>query len=145
MKRLLAVTAVIALLASMAFAATQDFGKFTMDIPDGWTATQDGASAIIVKNDNTASLSITVAPTGGNSVKDLADAFAAECQKSYAKVDTPAADADGDYVWDMVNNQGVSSRAILSVEGDQYVFILITGAEVAGDEISAMLASFKDK
>ncbi len=145
MKRLLTVTALIALFASAAFAATQDFGAFTVDVLDGWTATQEGPTAVIVKNDNTASLSITLADTEGVSRADLANAFVEEFKKSFANVSKPEADADGDYTFTMVNGNGVESKALLTGDDAQYCLFVMTGVEAAGDEISTMLGSVKDK
>ena len=145
MKRLLTVTAIIALFASAAFAATQDFGKFTVDVADGWTASQQGPTAVIVKNDNTASLSITLDATGGASRADLANAFVEEFKKSFTSVSAPEADADGDYTFTMVNGNGIESKALLTGDDEQYCLFVMTGVDAAGDEISAMLGSVQDK
>ncbi len=142
MKRLAVL--LVAVLATAAFAGVQDFGKFTVDVADGWTATQNGPTAVITKNDNTAALSITVSPAEAP-IADLAKAFAAEFSKSFATVSTPEADSDGDYSWDMVNAAGVNTHAMLHVEDGDYILITMTGVEAAGDEISAMLGSVKDK
>ena len=145
MKRLLAVLALTALLASSAFAATHDFGAFTVDVLDGWTASQDGPTAIITKNDNTASLTITLADTEGASLGDLANAFVEEFKKTFTSVSAPAKDAEGDYTFEMVNANGVKSSALLTGDDAQYCLFVMTGIEAAGDEISAMLGSVKDK
>ena len=90
MKRSLALAAVLVLAVSaVAFGAVQDFGKFTVDVASGWTASQNGPTAIITKNDNTAQLSITVDAAQGNSAKDLAAAFVENFKGSFAKVSTP--------------------------------------------------------
>ena len=68
MKRLLVALTLVAVFAAASFAAVKDFGAFTIDVADGWSASQDGPTAIIVKSDNTASLTITVASTEGNAL-----------------------------------------------------------------------------
>ncbi|MBQ3446381.1 MAG: hypothetical protein IJG37_01900 [Synergistaceae bacterium] len=145
MKRsmLLAMLAVFA--ASAALAGVQDFGKFTVDVPAGWTGTFQNPTAVITKNDNTAALTITIAPTEGLSRKEIADAFVAECRKSYPTVGTPEADNDGDYTWEMTNANGVKSSVLLTGDNEEYCAFVMTGLDVAGDEISAMLGSVKDK
>ena len=55
----LSVLAVLVFSAA-AFAAVQDFKDFTVDVPDDWTATQNGTTVGIVANDNSAAVSVTV-------------------------------------------------------------------------------------
>ena len=57
--KILAVIAVM-LTAGMAFGAVQDFGKFTVDAPDGWTANQYDATVNINKDDETAYMSLVL-------------------------------------------------------------------------------------
>ncbi|MBQ7214852.1 MAG: hypothetical protein IJS39_02580 [Synergistaceae bacterium] len=77
MKRLAVLAAVFAVVlsAAAAFAGIQDFGKYTVNVPAGWTATPDGETVGIVKDDNTASMSITYDSLDGSSLKEAADAF----------------------------------------------------------------------
>ena len=58
--------------SAAAFAAVQDFNDFTVDVPDDWTATQNGTTVGIVANDNSAAVSITVDKRDGMEAKDLA-------------------------------------------------------------------------
>ena len=145
MKRTLLALIAVAVAATMAFGAVQDFGKFTIDVAAGWTATQQGPTALINKNDNTAAMSVTVDSAQGNSAEVLAGAFVENLKGSFASVSSPEKDSDGDYSWDMVNAQGVNTHAMLHVEDGEYILITMTGVESAGDEISAMLDSIKDK
>ena len=147
MKRTLTLIAVFAavLAAASAFGAVQDFGKFTVDVPAGWTSSLQDNTAVITKNDNTAALTLTVASAEGNSAADLASAFVETFKSSFTKVGAPEADADGDYTWEMLNAQGVSTTAVLHVEDGDYMLITMTGLDAAGDEISAMLGSVQDK
>ncbi|MBQ6001282.1 MAG: hypothetical protein IJL18_00340, partial [Synergistaceae bacterium] len=62
MKRSLALAAVlVVVLSAAAFAGVQEFAKFTIDVADGWTATENQGTIIISKSDNTVKLSISVA------------------------------------------------------------------------------------
>lgn len=144
MKRTLALAAVLALVLTAA-AFAQDFGAFTMDIPAGWTASQNGPTAIVAKDDKTASLSVTIMPAEGNSAKTFAEAFAEEFKKSFATVTTPEADSDGTYSWDMVTAEGVKSYAMLAVEDGKCKLTVMTALENAPEDIAAMLESIKEK
>lgn len=147
MKRLLTALTLVAVFAAASFAGVQDFGAFTVDVPEGWTGSQQGPTAIITKNDNTASLSITVDATQGYSAADLAAAFVENFKNSgsFASVGTPEADSDGAYSWEMTNKQGVNSKSILTVDEKNYVLFVATGIENAPDDFGAMLGSVKSK
>lgn len=144
--RRFAVLAVLAavLSAAMAFAEVKDFGRFTLDIADGWTASQQGPTAIVVKNDNTSSMSVTY-DAAKASAKDLAAAFAQEFTKTFVKVSEPEVDENGYYRWQMQGAQDVVTLARLVVEDGDYMLITMTSIETGGDDISAMLDSFKEK
>ncbi len=144
MKRLLIALTLVAVFATASFSAVKDFGAFTVDVPDGWTASQEGPTAIIVKNDNTASLTITVDSTQGNSLGDLAAAFVETFKNGgqFKSVSSPEKDSDGDYSFTMVNNQDVESKALLSEDSGKYILLVMTGED---EGISAMLGSIKEK
>lgn len=144
MKRTIALAAV-AVLALTAAAFAQDFGAFTMDVAGGWTASQEGPTAVVTKDDKSASLSITVMPAEGNNAKTFADAFVEEFKKSFATVGTPAAQDDGSYEWEMAAANGVKSNVLLGVEDDKCKLVVITNLEAAPDEIVAMMESIKEK
>lgn len=139
MKRL-AVLSVIAVLftAACAFGAVQDFGRFTLDIPEGWTATQDGSTVAVTKNDNTAAISMTLDSTDGASLEDLAKAFAKELNAT-----APAATGDGDYTFTFKNQSGVDSNCLLSGGDGMYILIVMTGDDVAGMTAIRDTFSFK--
>ena len=137
-----AVFAVLAVVLSAvcAFGAVQDFGRFTIDVPSGWTATQDGSTVGIVKNDNTASMSITIDSTEGASLKDIAEEFS----KAFSGT-KPEKDSDGDFSFDFTNQNGVSSHCIVTSEEGEYALLVLTGLENAPDDMSAILGSFNMK
>ena len=68
MKRFAAIISVLAvvLTASAAFAVVQDFGEYTADVIDGWTAVRQGETVYFVKNDNSASWSVTISELPGS-------------------------------------------------------------------------------
>lgn len=145
MKRSLVLALVFALvLAGSAMAKVQDFGKFTVDVIEGWTANRQANTVTINKNDNTCGWSVTIADASGLTTAQLAEAFAAEFKKSFATVSTPVADKDGDYSWDMETN-GVNTHAMLHSEDGEFMLITTTAVEKGADEISTMIGSINVK
>ena len=139
MKRLLTALTLVAIFAAASFAGVQDFGKFTIDVPEGWTAEQDGETVGIVKNDNSAAMSISVDSLDGASLKECADEFVKALNGKNLQL------ADGTYTFDFTNANGVLSKAVLSGDDKNYALFVITGAENAPDEISKMLDSVVEK
>lgn len=139
MKRLLIALTLVVVFAAASFAGVQDFGKFTVDVPEGWTASQDGETVAIVKKDNTASMSITVDSTDGSSLKELADAFVEALGGRNLQV------SDGTYQFEMTNANGVDSKAVLSGDDKNYALFVMTGIENAREDMSKILDSVKEK
>ena len=139
MKKLLLALTLVAVFAAASFAGVQDFGKFTIDVPEGWTATQDGETVGIVKNDNSAALSISVDSTEGASLKEIADEFVKALNGRNLTF------TDGTYQFEMTNANGVDSKAVLSGDDSNYALFVVTGAENAPDDISAMMDSLTEK
>ncbi len=137
MKRSLASVLAVALAATMAFAGVQDFGEFKVDVPEGWTATKDGETVGIVKNDNTASMSITVDSTDGASLKELADAFVEALNGKNLKKDGES------YTFDFDNGNGVKSEALIVTDGGKYALFVITGRSNAPKEVAAIISSLQ--
>ena len=114
----------------------QDFKDFTVDVPDDWTATQNGTTVGIVANDNSAAVSITVDKRDGMEAKDLAAAFAEKLKGSEPVLE------DDVYHFDFKNEAGVESRAILNTEGDNYLLLVITGQN---PKLEALIDSIQGK
>ena len=131
----LSVLAVLVFSAA-AFAAVQDFKDFTVDVPDDWTATQNGTTVGIVANDNSAAVSVTVDKRDGMEAKDLAAAFAEKLKGSEPVLE------DDVYHFDFKNEAGVESRAILNTEDDKYLLLVITGQN---PKLEALIDSIQGK
>ena len=139
MKRLTVAVVLVVLSAAVAFAGVQDFGKFTIDVPMGWTAEADGETVGFTKNDNTASMSITVDTLDGASLKEVADAYV-------EALNGKGLSGSGDnYTFTMTNANGVDSKCFLTSEGNNYALIVVTGGENAPDDISKMMDSLTEK
>lgn len=137
MKRLVLAALLALALTSAAFAGVQDFGEFKADIPAGWTATKDGETVGIVKNDNTASMSVTVDSTDGASLEEIANAFVAELKGKDLKKDGEA------YTFTFDNGNGVNSDAVIVTDSGKYALIVVTGRENAPEEVAQILSSIK--
>ena len=141
MKRTLALLVVFAavLTAASAFGFVQKFDRFSVDVPEGWGANQEGPTVVIIKNDHTASMSITIGDPEGMNRKALAEAFVKELNGKDLERDD-----DGDYTFKMTNANGVDSVALLTGDDDDYMLFVMTGLENAKDEMMAILGSVKD-
>ena len=141
MKRLVVLAAVFAVLsAAMAFGGVQDFGKFTVDVPAGWTAAQDDETVGIVKNDNTAAVSITYDSLDGATLEEAVDAFLESLGGK-----NPGKAGDKVYTFTFTNDNGVESKCYISGDDKNYALIVVTGGENAADEISGILDSVQEK
>ena len=140
--------AVMVMAASMAFAAVQDFGDYTFDIPDGWTGSMQSPAENVevvsfIKNDNTASGSVTFSATGGASL----DALAAEWSKQLGG-SAPEVDADGDYAFTFTaQGASVESKALVrGLTDDIYMVVVMTTADpAAAQEMAGIMGSFQLK
>ena len=139
MKRSLLVLALVVFAASTAFGGVQDFGAYTMDIPAGWTAEQDEETVIIVKNDNSVSMSITYDTLDGSSVKDAAEAY---CQELNGK---NLQNTELGYNFQFTGESGVESDCLVIGDETHYALIVVTGGENAQDEVFGMIASINEK
>ena len=130
--------AVMVMVASMAFAAVQEFTNFTLDIPDGWTAKEDGPTVGIIKDDQTASLAISLdALKPGDTLGDLANAMS-----QYMKGTEPEVDADGDYSFTAHDGQ---IRVLITGDDSNYLSFTMVGLETESEAIGAMINSMQKK
>ena len=133
------VVLVFGLMASAAWADTQAFTKFTIDVPADWTASQEGPTVILVANDKSASISITVDATGGASVKDLAAAFSKELGGSEPKPESES----GGYEFTFSKGEA-ESQALIVVDDEtkEYAMFVVTGDN---PKIGDIINSLEDK
>ncbi len=136
----LSLALVFALLISVsAFAGVQEFGSLVIDVPAGWTATQDGTTVGIVKNDSSASMSVTLETNEGVSIHDLATAYAKELNGT-EPTQIKGGTFDGDWTFNFGN-----SEALISGDDKNYILIVVTGADNAASELTAMMDSIAIK
>ena len=138
MKRIIFLALIIlALSASLSYGEVQEFTKFTMDIPEGWTAKEDGQTVSVTKNDETALVSVTIGPLKILTLEQVAEAFRENLGGTKLEKDK-----DGSYKFSF--NDG-NARTLLSQTGEEYIFFVMDGINTAGDEIISILSSLKDK
>ena len=138
MKRLLALSLVLAvLLSSVAFGAVQDFGKFTLNIPEGWTAKiaegNDPEYCTVDITGNDSSISFTYAPTNGYSLEDLLEDWT-NMEPTSSK---PERTTDGYYMYTYKNEEGKKVVCYVRAESDGKMY---TSSEMTGNDTQTMTA-----
>ena len=143
MKRFIAVISVLmaVLTASAAFAVVQDFGEYTVDVIDGWTAVRQGETVYFVKNDNSASWSVMISELPGNAILEQ---YAKDVMKQLKGSDFKF---DGrSYSFKFKNANGQKSDAVItSISGKKFMQWGIAGAETAGKDLERLINSFSAK
>ena len=122
MRRSLCALALVLVVAVAAFAARQDFQRFSVDVPDGWSARDMGNGTVaILADDRSASVSVTVNSLGTSTLEETAQAIA----KALGGTD-PTVDEDGDCRFTFWNG-GVETQAYLTGGEDEYMMLAVTG------------------
>ena len=116
MRRLILCLMVL-MIPAFAWADIEEFRYFSLDVPYGWTAEEEGAVVTVTANDNTGSLSITMGNPESRDIGELAKSFSAELNGT-----PPEKDDEGNYSFEF--NNGVSQATIT---GDEDFFMLIIG------------------
>ena len=122
-------------LVGPAWAEVQEFDWFSVDVPRGWTAEQQGATVVVAAGDEAVSVSIAVAPMGAASLEELAWALSAQMDGTEPELD------DDVWAFTFTDLAGVESAAFL-IEGDGEHYIV---ASVSGwdDAIEGILDSLE--
>lgn len=124
-------------MATASFANVQSFSHFTVDVPQGWEAAEDGEVVSILAPGHTAAVSIAVDSAEGMTTENLAKTMATQLKGS-----TPVAANGGGYAFTFKNQNGVESKSTLFVNNNQYVLITVTGSH---PDVPHILQSIKDK
>lgn len=137
MKRL-AVFAVMLLLTTGAYADIQEFRYFSLDVPEDWSVSEEGAAVTVTAPDKSASLSITADDPKGKTIAELAEEYSRELKGT-----APAKDEE-DEAYSFEFNNGVSYAVI---DGDEEIYLLIigTGVERNADILGEILESLEMK
>lgn len=122
MKRLFALSALLLLLlSSAAFGARRDFGKFTVDVPNGWRAVQDDSRVTLKKGSMI--MEIELASRGKKSL----DTIAREIAEQYGSDDCE--DVEDYYVFTYEEDDVESFGRVSAPKKGMYLLVLITPNE----------------
>ena len=139
MKRSALAAAIVIFSAAAAFAGVQDFGKFSVDVPEGWTAAKDGTATVITNSGNNASIRVSVESTKGENIKAIVSRLADSSKAANIK-------QDGNN-FSFTSDVGKEDEKLYFVKAgdDSYTFVVITGLDNAPDELSAIMDSITEK
>ena len=139
MKRLLILAVILALsLSDSGEAEVHDFGRFTIDVPEGWSANQTNTTSTVTRNDNMAQITITIADTEGRPINEIVDMLMKAYQDNkFTDITKPEPDknSEGYYSFSAVNPYGAACIEYVKVAGDEARMISIVIAQ--GHEDSA--------
>ena len=135
MKNICALILSLALTAGTACAELQTFGNISLNVADGWAGRQIGNTLAIVKNDLSASLTVSQGETGDRTIPDLAHEFALKFNGTMPKKN----DTGG---YEFTFRDG-ASHAVFSGDNGAYVLIVMTNIKNAPDDFMSMLRSMK--
>lgn len=124
-------------MATASFANVQSFKHFSVDVPQGWEAAEDGEVVSMLAPGHAAAVSIAVDSAEGMTTENLAKTMSTQLKGS-----TPVAVESGGYAFTFKNQSGVESKSTLFVNNNQYVMITVTGNH---PDVPKILQSIKDK
>jgi len=124
-------------MTTVSFANTQSFKHFSVDVPQGWEAAEDGEVVSILAPGHVAAISVAVDSAEGMTTENLAKTMATQLKGS-----TPVAVDAGGYAFTFKSQNGVDSKSTLFVNNNQYVMITVTGSH---PDVPKILQSIKDK
>lgn len=119
---LLMMACMLALAPASSFATVQSFTNFTLDVPDGWTATENGSVLALIAPGNVASMSIVLDDSQGMDIASLANVFVSQMHGENLQ-----ATDDGGYEFSFKNPAGIDSHSILYLEDGKYLLMTVTG------------------
>lgn len=125
------------LISSCAYADIHEFKYFSLDIPEGWTAHEEGAVVRVNADDDSGSLVIMPGVPEGKSIGDIAANFALEFNGTM-----PEKDDEGNYTFEFNNGR---SQAIVTGDEEFYMIIVGNGIENNGEVLGAILESLEMK
>lgn len=124
-------------MATASFANVQSFTHFSVDVPQGWQATEDGEVVSLLAPGNAAAVSIAVDSAEGMNTENLAKTMATQLKGS-----SPVAVDAGGFAFAFKNQSGVESKSTVFVNNNKFVMITVTGSHA---DIPQILKTIKDK
>ena len=144
MRRLASAAVLVILSAMAAFGAVQDFGEYTLDIPDGWTVKIDDSTADkvlhIAKDDKSSSMEFFYKSTLDKTVDDLIEGWADMCEGDCVSVPHRTEDGYQTYSFDNEEEKSVTfyARQVSNPNGSTPGMYI--GTEMVGKDTKTMMA-----
>ena len=123
--------------SSLAWADIEEFRYFSLDVPEGWTAKEDGTVVSVTDETGVSSLTITADNPGGKSIQELAKNFAHELNGT-----DPEMEEDGAYVFEFDDGE---SQGVIDGDEDLYLMIVGRGIDQNGEIMAEILSSLEMK
>ena len=137
MRKLALMLVLVLCMSSCAGAEMIETKYFSLDVPEGWTVSEEGRMITVTAGDKSGSLSITADNPNGKTIAQLAEEYASRLNGT-----EPEQDEDGGYTFEY--NNGVC-QAVIDGDEDLYVLIIGTGIERNGEELAEILESLEMK
>ena len=116
-------------LAAPATAAVQtfgpDFSKFTIDVPDGWTAKPQDGGCQLISPDQNSSFSVQVQKNGGKSASELIKLIGNQLGGKILL----SKDMNPNQSIMEVELNGVKLKLMVMVEGDKFLTVTMAGSD----------------
>ena len=138
MKRICALLFVLAIAAGTASAEVKQFSKLSINIAEGWSAEEIAGTVAAIKDDKTASLTISVEPfEDGHNLTEMAQIYS----QSF-KGTAPKPEPNGSYTFTFNNG---NSQAVITSRVTSYVLVTLTGLMNAPADFNDMIKSMTFK
>ncbi len=134
MKRIYTLIFVLLVMAATASAEVREFTKLSVDVPEGWSAEEKSDTVVVIKDDNTASLTISVAQyEDGQNLVETAKTFSQGLNGT-----EPKREPNGSYTFMFNNND---SYAVINGGLRSYILVTMTGLANAPEVFQSMTSS----
>ena len=104
-----------------------DFSRFTVDVPDGWTAKANDGGCQITAPDGATSVSIQVQKSGGKSAAELAGLIGGQLGGKIVKTENEGPNQTTVYA----EIDGVRVAVMIVVDGDKFAAFTMAGSDAA--------------
>ena len=134
MKRIYTLIFVLLVMAAAASAEVREFTKLSVDVPEGWSAEEKSGTVVVIKDDNTASLTISVAQyEDRQNLAETAKTFSQGLNGT-----EPKREPNGSYTFMFNNND---SYAVINGGLRSYILVTMTGLANAPEVFQSMTSS----
>ena len=123
-----------------ALGSVKHFGPLSVEVPEGWTASQHGSATVIKSLQSSASVTVAVNTMGEASLGEIAEKL---CEQMNGR--ELERDDDGDYIFYFTNHAGSECFALMTDSGDgRYILMSASGIETEDEGIKSELEAIID-